>query len=106
MINFIKDFIWIILSLFLKTFIIFYFSKFHKITPNLILKPEVKVIQRNNSTRDLYGGNFASLMARTGRDTSITNCRKAPNPKVYNSFNVGDIGNESMAPYKRETKYK
>lgn len=69
------------------------------------MQPEAKVIQRNNSSKNFGGGNFASLMAKTGRDTSITNCRRAPNSKVYSSFNVGDIGNETVTPYRRETKY-
>jgi len=64
----------------------------------------VKVIQRNNSSRDVTAGTFSALIARTGRDTSITNCRKAPNSKVYNSFNIGEIGNETVTPYRRETK--
>ena len=65
-------------------------------------------MQRNNSTKNFYkgesGGSFTSLIAKTGRDTSITNCRKAPNSKVYNSFNVGEIGGEASTPYRRETK--
>lgn len=30
-------------------------------------------------------------MARTGCDNSITNCRKAPNAKVYSSFSIGEM---------------
>ena len=63
---------------------------------------------RNNSTKNFHkgdsNGSFTSLINKTSRDENITSCRKVPNSKVYNSFNVGEIGREPSTPYRRETK--
>ena len=63
---------------------------------------------RNNSTKNFHkgdsNGSFSSLMNKTSRDRNITSCRKTPNSKVHNSFNVGEIGTEPLTPYHRQTK--
>jgi hypothetical protein len=62
---------------------------------------------KNNYDYSENRNKFSNLFGKTSNEEKITNCSRATNPKVYNSFNFRDLANgtESAQPKRREKRY-
>ena len=64
---------------------------------------ELLYVPKRNSSVQKNPGSFETLINRTDNQSSITNCRKTPNKKMYKSFVIGEEVNE-LPQQKKHTK--